>query len=148
MVILPCGKNGTGFLTEAELDLISLKSNSTPYDAPPTTIPLIQHLRDDLYALREYLELDKPPEVQARRYYVQLLLYGFADASGGGLGSTLTIPGVGIRCRVGVWGNDEESESSNYKEFENVVMTVEEEARHGTLNGASMFLFTDNSTVE
>jgi hypothetical protein len=60
-----------GFLTEAELDLMSLKSNSTPYDAPPTTIPLIQHLSDDLYALREYLELDKPPEVQARRHNVQ-----------------------------------------------------------------------------
>jgi hypothetical protein len=28
------------------------------------------------------------------------------------------------------------------------VLTIEEEARNGSLNGASMFLFTDNSTVE
>jgi hypothetical protein len=86
--------------------------------------------------------------VQARRHQVHLLLYGFADASGGGLGSTVTIPGVGIRCRVGVWGKDNEGHSSNYKEFENVVMTIEEEACHGMLNGVSMYLFTDNALVE
>jgi hypothetical protein len=86
--------------------------------------------------------------VQARRQSIHLLLYGFADASRGGLGSILTVPGIGIRCRVGVWGKDEESNSSNYKEFENVVLTIEEEARSGLLRGASLYLFTDNSTVE
>jgi hypothetical protein len=60
----------------------------------------------------------------------------------------VTVPGSGVRCRIGVWGKDDEAESSNFKEFENVVLTGEEEARNGTLNGASMFLFTDNSTVE
>jgi hypothetical protein len=105
-------------------------------------------LRDDIYALNEFFNKPNPPEVQARRKNVHLLLYGFADASGGGLGSTVTVPGSGIRCRIGVWGKDDESESSNFKEFENVVLTVEEEARNGLLNGASMFLFTDNSTVE
>jgi hypothetical protein len=55
---------------------------------------------------------------------------------------------MGIRCRIGVWGKDDETLSSNYKEFENVVQTVEEEARNGMLNGASLYLFTDNSTVE
>jgi hypothetical protein len=49
---------------------------------------------------------------------------------------------------MGVWGKDEESESSNFKAFENVVLTIEEEARNGSLNGAMMCLFTDNSTVE
>jgi hypothetical protein len=38
-------------------------------------------------------------------------------------------------------------ESSNFREFENIVLTIEEEARNGTLKRASMFLFTDNSTV-
>jgi hypothetical protein len=49
------------------------------------------------------------------------------------------VPGSGVRCRVGVWGKDDEGESSNFKEFENVVLTVEEEAKNGTLQGASMF---------
>jgi hypothetical protein len=59
--------------------------------------------------------------------------YGFADASGGGLGSTVTIPGnsTGVSCRIGVWGKDDESESSNFKELENVVLTVEEDAKNG-----------------
>jgi hypothetical protein len=66
------------------------------------SIPLIPHLRDDIYALRKLFDLSKPPEVHARWHQVHLLLYGFADVSGGGLGSTITIPGMGIRCRVGV----------------------------------------------
>jgi hypothetical protein len=64
------------------------------------------------------------------------------------LGSTVDVPSLGIRCRIGVWGKDDEANSSNFKEFENVVLTIEEEARNGMLNGASMYLFTDNSTVE
>jgi hypothetical protein len=69
-----------------------------------------------------------------------MLLYGFADASGGGLRI--------IRCQVGVWGKDDESHSSNFKEFDNVVQTTEEEARSGILQGAAIYLFTDTSTVD
>jgi hypothetical protein len=64
------------------------------------------------------------------------------------LGSTITVPGTGICCRIGVWGKDDETNSSNNKEFENVVETIEEEARSGLLQGSSLLLFTDNSTVE
>jgi hypothetical protein len=53
-----------------------------------------------------------------------------------------------VRYRIGIWGSDEEGESSNFKEFENIVATVEEEATQGDLKGAHLFLFTDNSTVE
>jgi hypothetical protein len=67
---------------------------------------------------------------------------------GGGLGSTVNIPGIGIRCRIGVWGKDDEAQSSNCKKFENVMQTIEEEARNGLLQGALMNLFTDNSTIE
>jgi hypothetical protein len=93
-------------------------------------------------------DIGKPPEVQAGRQSVHLLLYGFADASGGGLGSTVIVTGSGVRCQIGVWGKDEETETSNFKEFENVVLTIEEEAKHGALQGSSMYLFTDNSMVE
>jgi hypothetical protein len=47
-----------------------------------------------------------------------------------------------------VWGKDDDTQSSNFKEFENVVQTIEEESRNGMLMGASLYLFTDNSTVE
>jgi hypothetical protein len=45
-------------------------------------------------------------------------------------------------------GKDDDATSSNYKEFSNVVMTVEEEANADTLIGAALFLFTGDSTVK
>jgi hypothetical protein len=135
-------------LTDEEAEILAQKSRTDQNPLPPKNVPLIKHLKNDIFALREFFNLEKPPEVQARRQTVHMLLYGFTDASGGGVGSTINIPGVGIRCRIGVWGKDDETQSSNFKEFENVVQTIEEEARNGTLNGASLYLFTDNSTVE
>jgi hypothetical protein len=49
------------------------------------------------------------------------------------INSAKHITGFGIRCCVGVWGSDDETNSSNYKEFENVVQMIEEEARSGLL---------------
>jgi hypothetical protein len=125
-----------------------LETPTYDYRSPPKSVKPLPQLIDDLYALSQFLESEHPPEIQDRRNEIRVLLYGFADASGGGLGSSVLIPGTGIRCRTGVWGKDDEATSSNYKEFSNVVMTVEEEANAGTLNGAELFLFTDNSTVE
>jgi hypothetical protein len=47
-----------------------------------------------------------------------------------------------------MWGKDDEAASSNFIEFENVILTIEEEARSSLLKGSSLYLFTDNSTVE
>jgi hypothetical protein len=137
-----------GLISQEEAEFLESKEKDENGFTPPQHIPLIQHLFDDIYALREFFHQSIPPEIQACRRAVHMLLYGFADASGGGLCSTVNVPGMGIRCRIGVWGKDDETLSSNYKEFENVVQTVEEEARNGMLNGASLYLFTDNSTVE
>ena len=43
---------------------------------------------------------------------------------------------------------EEEKESSNYREFRNLVEASEEEAAKGGLNNCEYFLFTDNSTTE
>eukprot|EP00956_Cyclotella_meneghiniana_P030672 scaffold78001_cov41-Cyclotella_meneghiniana.AAC.3 len=61
---------------------------------------------------------------------------------------SLSAPAGKLNYRVGVWGSDEESESSNYRELANLVLTVEEEAATGSLDLAEFFLFTDNSTAE
>jgi hypothetical protein len=50
--------------------------------------------------------------------------------------------------RVGVWDSDEETESSNYREFTNLVEDTEAEAESGRLQQTELFLFTDNSTAE
>jgi hypothetical protein len=50
--------------------------------------------------------------------------------------------------KVGVWGADVESESSNYRELANLVEDTETEAKSGSLQDTELFLFTDNSTAE
>ena len=57
---------------------------------------------------------------------VYLVLYGFADASGSGFGSTV-LSDKGITFGMGTWEKDAESNSSNWKEFENIVESLEED---------------------
>jgi hypothetical protein len=54
----------------------------------------------------------------------------------------------GIKYWMGLWGADDEGESSNWKEFENQVESLEHEAMEGNLTNAMVYFFTDNSTVE
>ena len=75
------------------------------------------------------------------------MIYGFADASKSVFGSSLKLD-KGIKYRIGTWGKDEESQSSNYREFANVVMTLEGKESSGTLAQSMVILATDNSTVE
>jgi len=57
-----------------------------------------------------------------------IILYGLADASGGGFGSTIS-DGNELRYRVGNGGSDTEDHSSNWREFANLVEALEFEAR-------------------
>lgn len=47
-----------------------------------------------------------------------------------------------------MWTTEESEESSNWREFTNVVETLEEEAASGKLDKCILYFFTDNSTVE
>ena len=68
------------------------------------------------------------------------VMYGFADASGSGFGSTFEARD-GTRFRIGMWSGDESDEtSSNWKEFTNVVKSLEEEGKHGPLTPQSLSL--------
>jgi hypothetical protein len=53
-----------------------------------------------------------------------------------------------VSIRIGVWAWDENEESSNWREFTNVIETLEEEGAAGLLYKKELYLFTDNSTVE
>jgi hypothetical protein len=50
--------------------------------------------------------------------------------------------------RHGIWGQDAEDASSNYRELRNLVEHVELGARNEGLHGTELFLYTDNSTAE
>jgi hypothetical protein len=90
---------------------------------------------------------EKAPEVFIRSKMVVTIVHGFGDASGTGLGATFTC-GSGFNLRIGVWGEAEDPESSNWKEFSNIVESLEDEAGDGNLTNAEVFMFTDNATVE
>ena len=48
----------------------------------------------------------------------------------------------------GIWTYNVQQGSSNFRELRNLVEHVEEAAKDGGLDGAELFLYTDNSTAE
>ena len=113
----------------------------------PEKIQVVPRFHTCLKALWRLFEQEEAHLVLVRTKIVYLLLYGFADASGTGFGSTF-LSEEGVRFRIGTWEKDVESNSSNWKEFENVVKGLELEGSKGLLTGASVFLATNNTTVE
>ncbi len=99
---------------------------------------LLPRYADDLAALRTLTHPPTPPLRYVRRTAVHTVVYGFVDASGQGFGSSLTSP-TGVAYTIGVWGRDDESQSSNYRELHNLVCNMQD---------SEIFMFTDNSTAE
>lgn len=122
--------------------------------------PPAPRLLRDLEALTERTQSSTPPLRLVHPKKMIHVFYGFGDASGTGRGSTFqgfrTVhhpskqlgPTGPIVFRVGVWGPDDESESSNYRELTNLVEDMEAEARSGEMQDAEVFLCTNNSTSE
>lgn len=137
-----------GKISEEELDSSLRKATGTTLDVAPAVVKASHRLVDDLCALSAIFKASSgPPQVNLRSKRIVTVIYGFGDASGSGLGATFTC-GVGFTFRIGVWGATEQLESSNWKEFSNVVESLEEEAEEGNLKDAEVFMFTDNTTVE
>jgi hypothetical protein len=158
------GKASEGFYTDDEAKAFSEVGHDTPppeksYNKgskpsshenpikPPTHAHAVPRLKSDMEALEALFSEDTPTEVLLRASRVYSILYGFADASGTGFGSTI-LGEDGIAYRIGTWESDVDDASSNFREFENVVCALEEEGKQGNLDDAIVFLCTDNSTVE
>ena len=142
--VLLFARHSEGRISDKELD--SELERSDGGEAPSEVIGSMS-LKTDLEALEVLLGPSVVPEVSIRSRNVVTIVYGFGDASGTGLGATFTC-GSGFNFRIGVWGSDEDLESSNWKEFTNIVESLEEESACGHLTNAEVFMFTDNSTVE
>ena len=134
----------------------------TPIRAPKSGLtPTVPRLLTDLYALKTLTSSELPVLRVVRPTMVVQVFYGFGDAAGKGFGATVagnfncqsklsetSTSRDGLNYRLGVWNQVEELESSNWKEFTNLVDTTEEEAEAGRLRNCEFFLFTDNSTAE
>jgi hypothetical protein len=108
---------------------------------PPELVKSSQYLKDNVHALHTFFELKEPPKMQDRSSKFQVVRYGFGVASSSGLGSIME-SSEGLKFCVGVWGYNDSEESSNF------VTAIEEEVAAGTLAGSTLFIFTNNSTVD
>jgi hypothetical protein len=115
-----------------------LQTSATMKTSHPVTFKPTQHLRDDIFALQSFFSINEPPKIQDRSTKVQVVRYGFGDASRSGFGS-ITETSERVRFRLGVWGYDDNEESLNYKEFENAVSTIEDELGAGSLTGSTLY---------
>ena len=82
-----------------------------------------------------------------RGQLIHAVKYAFGDASKAGFGSSW-ISNNGVKYRFGTWGRDIANGSSNLRELKNLVDTLKSMAQDGELDGAEVFIFTDNSTAE
>jgi len=134
-----------GRMSEEEVDtLLNFK-----YDpkSRPETIKLLPRFYTCLDALLLFFDLDEPPKVTERSTDINFLVYGFVDASKSGFGASIDYNNS-VRYRIGVWGVDEQEESSNYREFANLVETLEQEYNENRFRNQMVIMATDNSTVE
>ena len=98
--------------------------------------------------LKELLLAEDPPPAVHRTTGVLAVHYGFVCASGTGLGASV-LSKEGIKFRMGLWSASQtEEETGNWKEFSNLVITLEKEGEQGNLENIIVYFFTDSSTVE
>jgi len=137
-----------GKISEEEFD--AMVDERIGKDVAPKYVMPVPRLFDDLETLSALMEGDSPAKVPARYSKVAEVIYGFGDASGRGLGSTIQSEKTGnIQVRMGIWSASEEiEESSNWKELTNVTEALESKGEKGHLTNAMVFFMTDNATVE
>ena len=75
-----------------------------------------------------------------RGFTIGSATFSFGDASGGGFGSSWQ-ESKRIAYRYGTWGENMEGQSSNLREFTNLVDTIDEMAEQGSLAGKEIFFF-------
>jgi len=138
----------SGKISEEEFD--EIYQSQASLDSPPEFVIPTMRLFDDVEILEAIFDGDTPARLPIRHTKAADVYFGFCDASGRGLGSTIQGSNENtFNVRIGVWSSTEEKEnSSNWKEFSNMVDAIEEECKTGNLFHALIFMFTDNSTVE
>ena len=113
----------------------------------PTFVRSVPDFRLYLRALSSLFNGDLPALRLVRGSSVNIVSYGFGDASGAGFGSSW-MDGDSLVFRVGVWNKEGTDTSSNYRELRNCVETLEVMGMSGKLEGVELFFFTDNSVSE
>ena len=114
---------------------------------PPAMVTPTSCFRSCIFALKSIFSPLIPPVIQVRSTKMTVLVYGFVDASGSSFGGSIQREGK-LTYKIGTWSSAEDKNSSNWREFENLVCEVEHEAKRGNLVGSYVFLGMDNEVVE
>jgi hypothetical protein len=114
----------------------------------PEVVRAVPRLRDDIRALTKLMASEKPVMRRVRCGKTSKAYYGFGDASGLAFGATIQI-GHDIWYEYGQWKSEVSEESSNWREFTNLVEFLESSVvSHKLQQGSEICMFTDNSTSE
>ena len=89
----------------------------------------------------------EPCKQKCRATDVVSALYLMGDASGQGFGSGLWNK-EGLWYESAEWSEECKQETSNWKEANNLTTALENKAAEGRLQGADVFIFTDNMVFE
>ena len=113
----------------------------------PIKVKPASRLQDDLDALDFLLEGPISKRVSVRVKNSGFVHYGIGDASGNGYGAAIHIGGD-LHFRYGQWSSRESEETSNYREFSNLVNAVEKLYGEGHLKNYEIFLHTDSLVTD
>ncbi len=114
----------------------------------PTEVEPVRRLKKDLEALDLILCADKPISRLVRGTKMKKVRLMFGDASGSGFGATWETSNGLLRFRHGLWEDEFDESSSNLRELQNLVDSLETMAVEEDIEGLEIFVFTDNSTAE
>jgi len=124
-------------------------SSKQSEDAPELT-PVSTRFLDDVNAFFHFLAGDEPVKLLVRGKNIWEVIYGFGDASGAGFCALFVKAGDEDKIYFPYrrWGSDLDASSSNFRELNNLVESLEDIIEEQNLGGVEIYVFTDNSTAE
>jgi hypothetical protein len=116
-------------------------------DETPRLVITVPRLEQYLKALLALTDPLVPPERAVRSKHLLQVCYGFGDTSGQGFGSIILLDGT-VEWESGSWKEFYKTESSNRREFENLVQRLESFSKYHHDAAIEVFMFTDNYVTE
>ena len=113
----------------------------------PVKIEAMTRLKSDLTAFSILLAKGEPYRVPTRVKKNGWVGYGMSDASRDGFGAAFYIDGA-FFFRYEQWVSSISEESSNYREFRDLVEALKKDYREVKLTDCEVFLLTDNLVAE
>jgi hypothetical protein len=100
-----------------------LDSSSDP--KAPKYVRWVPRLKGDIEALCLFVAATHPPKRAVRPARGSTVVYSFGDASGNGFGG-MWFDGNDVAYHSGQWADQYASQSSNFRELANLVLTLEQ----------------------